>query len=43
MLFVIFVVKKIADIGKMRKDEQCSDDMNLIKCIGTNVRQTCGV
>ena len=27
----------------MRKDEQCCDDMNLIKYVGMNVCQTCGV
>ena len=38
-----FCGEKIADVGKMRKDEQCCDDMNLIKYIGMNVCQTCGV
>lgn len=38
-----FFGEKIADVGKMRKDEQCCDDMNLIKYIGMNVCQTCGV
>ena len=32
-----FCDEKIVDVGKMREDEQCCDDMNLIKYIGMNV------